>query len=814
MVGLVEHGDLDVVEAAVALADEVLEPAGAGDEDVDAVAQRGDLRVLPDAAEDDGACAGRAACASGVTVAATWLASSRVGSEHEGARAARARGRCADAASAGDERQREGDGLAAAGAAAAEDVAPGEGVGQRRGLDRERRDDAAGLEDARRGAAGTPSSAKPRPSGATSSAASDTVGAAGAAVRAAGRASRRGSAVRWAGAWNTGCWAACSAEACCCADACWTEACWASTLPEEPLRRRRRRAAGTSDAVELGVDVRGPLGAEGFTKASRRTNGGGRGARPRSPWRDLSRVDLPVTARSGEGRRALNTRPRGAPSAHPLRTSCPTGTLGRSGRGLEPARPAVCGRSSGWPSAAVDRLTSPRGHLDESAARGPRRRPRTESRRRPRARPPPAHRGPPPGCPAAPRGRRREPGAGLPLHPAGHGRRRPHGRRPGAGRARRPRAARAPHPARAGRRRRARPGRRAHAGADAQPARRPRPARRQRRRGRGRGHRDRRPRRHEPARRTCGSRSLGAAVASVLVYVLGAAGRGGATPVRLALAGTAITARADRLHQRVAAPATADVFDRYRFWQVGSLAGHDARRSSARSRRSSSSGIVLALALARPLNALALGDDTGRALGAHVGRTRASPAPSRSRCCAARATAAAGPIVFVGLTVPHVARAISGPRPALGAAPTPCVLGAGAAARRRRRRPRRRAARGARGRHRHRVPRRARLHRARAPPPDRAAVSAATVLRPAPPGRTARPGPSRRRPCRAGASRPGRGPRARRLRGAGRRARRGRSRSAPATTRSRAGEVARHAARRGRPGDGVHHRDAAAAARR
>ena len=52
MVGLVQHGDLDVTKAAVALADEVLEPAGAGDDDVDAGAQAADLRVLADAAED------------------------------------------------------------------------------------------------------------------------------------------------------------------------------------------------------------------------------------------------------------------------------------------------------------------------------------------------------------------------------------------------------------------------------------------------------------------------------------------------------------------------------------------------------------------------------------------------------------------------------------------------------------------------------------------------------------------------------------------------------------------------------------------
>src|SRR5918998_896550 len=71
-------------------------------------------------------------------------------------------------------------------------------------------------------------------------------------------------------------------------------------------------------------------------------------------------------------------------------------------------------------------------------------------------------------------------------------------------------------------------------------------------------------------------------------------------------------------------------------------------------------GLVLAVALARPLNALALGDDSGRALGAHVGRTRALGALAITLLCGG-ATAVAGPIVFVGLTIPHVARAIVGP---------------------------------------------------------------------------------------------------------------------------------------------------------
>ena len=71
-------------------------------------------------------------------------------------------------------------------------------------------------------------------------------------------------------------------------------------------------------------------------------------------------------------------------------------------------------------------------------------------------------------------------------------------------------------------------------------------------------------------------------------------------------------------------------------------------------------GALIALLLARPLNALALGDDSARALGAHVGRTRIGGAVAVTLLCGA-ATAAAGPIYFLGLTVPHAARAICGP---------------------------------------------------------------------------------------------------------------------------------------------------------
>ncbi|MEZ0166287.1 FecCD family ABC transporter permease [Kineococcus sp. LSe6-4] len=151
---------------------------------------------------------------------------------------------------------------------------------------------------------------------------------------------------------------------------------------------------------------------------------------------------------------------------------------------------------------------------------------------------------------------------------------------------------------------------------------------------------------------------LGAAVVSVAVYLLGATGRGGATPVRLALAGTAISAA---LYAYVSGQVLLDTrtFDRFRFWQVGTLAGHDLS-VAAQLLPFFAVGTVLGLSQARALNALALGEDSGRALGAHVGRTRVLTAVAVTLLCGA-ATAAAGPIAFVGLAVPHLVRALTGP---------------------------------------------------------------------------------------------------------------------------------------------------------
>lgn len=150
----------------------------------------------------------------------------------------------------------------------------------------------------------------------------------------------------------------------------------------------------------------------------------------------------------------------------------------------------------------------------------------------------------------------------------------------------------------------------------------------------------------------------GALVASVVVYLLGSAGRGGATPVKLALAGVAITALLTSLTSGISL-VDPEALNRYRFWAAGSLAGQDMG-VVLRVLPFVVLGTVLALVSAPALNSMALGDDLAKALGRRVGLTRLQGAAAITLLTGA-AVAVVGPVVFVGLVVPHVARAITGP---------------------------------------------------------------------------------------------------------------------------------------------------------
>ncbi|MEU1592431.1 iron chelate uptake ABC transporter family permease subunit [Streptomyces sp. NPDC005708] len=149
---------------------------------------------------------------------------------------------------------------------------------------------------------------------------------------------------------------------------------------------------------------------------------------------------------------------------------------------------------------------------------------------------------------------------------------------------------------------------------------------------------------------------LGAAAVGALVWFLG--GSRGATPVRLALAGTAISAALYGYLQAVMITDDA-ALGKMRFWTVGSLASA-TDSTITQVLPFLLAGTVVALAVARPLNAVAMGDDTARALGADLDRTRALSMAAATVLCGA-ATAACGPIAFVGLMVPHAVRSFTGP---------------------------------------------------------------------------------------------------------------------------------------------------------
>ena len=149
----------------------------------------------------------------------------------------------------------------------------------------------------------------------------------------------------------------------------------------------------------------------------------------------------------------------------------------------------------------------------------------------------------------------------------------------------------------------------------------------------------------------------GAALTMVAVHAIAAMGRDGATPVKLAIAGAALTAALSSWTSGVLLTDRATM-ESFRFWQVGTVGGRgfDVLLTGL---PFLVVGAVLALGGFRLLNALALGDDLARGLGRHVVRDRLV----LGLACvllAGGATALAGPIAFVGLIVPHGVRAVVG----------------------------------------------------------------------------------------------------------------------------------------------------------
>jgi len=151
---------------------------------------------------------------------------------------------------------------------------------------------------------------------------------------------------------------------------------------------------------------------------------------------------------------------------------------------------------------------------------------------------------------------------------------------------------------------------------------------------------------------------IGAALTAAFVFGIGSMGRGGATPIKLVLAGAATTAALSSLVTAILIP-NSYAMDQFRFWQVGSV-GSGTWNSITTFLPFLAIGIIIAFISAPALNALALGDDVASGLGVRPGLLRFGAAVGGVMLCGA-ATALAGPIGFIGLLSTHVMRLILGP---------------------------------------------------------------------------------------------------------------------------------------------------------
>lgn len=150
----------------------------------------------------------------------------------------------------------------------------------------------------------------------------------------------------------------------------------------------------------------------------------------------------------------------------------------------------------------------------------------------------------------------------------------------------------------------------------------------------------------------------GAAITATLVYGLASLGYGGATPMKLALAGAAASTALQSMVNTVMLP-NSQVMDQFRFWQTGSLGGatyEDIKLILPYLMV----GFIVSILLAPALNTMALGDEAATGLGVNVALVRVVATAAAVLLCAS-ITALAGPIGFVGLMMPHLVRLLLGP---------------------------------------------------------------------------------------------------------------------------------------------------------
>lgn len=151
--------------------------------------------------------------------------------------------------------------------------------------------------------------------------------------------------------------------------------------------------------------------------------------------------------------------------------------------------------------------------------------------------------------------------------------------------------------------------------------------------------------------------SVGAAGAAGFVYALGSVGRGGATPLKLTLAGAVFTAFISSFTTAILIM-DQNTLDQVRFWTAGSLAGRELSLL-LQVVPYVFVGLIGALLLGRQITMLSFGDDVAAGLGQNTGVVKLLAAATVV-LLAGGSVALAGPIGFVGLVVPHVVRFLVG----------------------------------------------------------------------------------------------------------------------------------------------------------
>lgn len=150
---------------------------------------------------------------------------------------------------------------------------------------------------------------------------------------------------------------------------------------------------------------------------------------------------------------------------------------------------------------------------------------------------------------------------------------------------------------------------------------------------------------------------IGAALAAAIVFIISAVGKDGATPLKLTLAGTAVAALFASLTQGMLA-ANEKALEEVLFWLAGSVAGRKLEMLTA-VLPYFIVGWLGSLLLAQKVNVLMMGDDVAKGLGQRTNAAKIGVA-LLVVLLAGSSVAVAGPIGFIGIIVPHIARALVG----------------------------------------------------------------------------------------------------------------------------------------------------------